>query len=1530
LKLTLARGAATGRAESICNSSSQFQVVRGFCELPCETVNWPSSFDPAEPVTYELLAGFSVRWRCFCCLKSGLSMPVLSRIPGLKNNRPSRCHRATRLGHWWHRAPLRLDAFEDRTVPSATVTTNEWATQLPESPLAITGTVRRELVIVDPHVANYQSLVRDLLSQQSAFRRFDVAVLRADEDGLDQIMQLLGNERGLSAIHFISHGNSGGMQLGATWLDTDTLAARQGQVASWAKALKPGADLLFYECDLAGGPQGRALLESIRALTGADVAASTDRTGAASLGGNWQLEFHEGSIETAIAPSWNFQRTYTGSLATFVVTNNSSNGAGSLRFAINSANKSAGLDTITFNLAGVGVQTIKLFGALPTITDPVVIDGTTQPGFSGTPLIELDGSGVGPGANGLEITGGGSTIRGLITNQFSNDGILLSGPGNNVIVGNYIGTDSAGSTGLANGNAGIQIQSSNNTIGGTAVADRNVISGNTVYGIQISGGTSNNVVLGNYIGLNSAGTSAIANAVGVYVDDPNNTIGGTTAGARNVISGNTGAGVELDSASAAGNTVEGNYIGWNAAGTAIIANGSHGILINAASGNLIGGTTAGAGNVITGNLGAGVAVLTGTGNQILDNSIFANAGLGIDLNNDGVTPNDGATNPLQANNGIDYAILTSVNLTGNMLTVTGTAGTPFATIQIYLAADDGNNNGPIFVGDGLNVPHGEGSVLLGTITADAAGNFNQTITVSGINLADAITALVTDGAGNTSEFSPNQNCVTPKIIVSPLSLTTSESGTTANFAVVLASAPIAPVTITLTNGNPSEGILSTSILVFDASNWNMAQIVTVTGVDDFIVNGPITYTITLNPATSLDPGYNGINPADVTVTNTENDTAGFIVTPTSGLTTTEAGGQATFTVRLTSQPTAPVTISVSSSNTAEGTVNVSSLTFDASNWNTPQTVTITGVDDHIVNGDQTCTIILGAASSPDPIYSGMNPGDVSVTNKEADVAGFIVTPTSGLITTEAGGQATFTVQLTSQPTAPVTIGVTSGNSGQGTVNVSSLTFDAGNWNTPQTVTITGADDHIVNGDQTYTIILAAASSADPIYSGMNPGNVSVTNKEADVAGFIVTPTGGLITTEAGGQATFTVQLTSQPTAPVTIGVTSGNSGQGTVNVSSLTFDASNWNSPQTVTITGVDDHIVNGDQLFSIILGAASSPDLIYGGMNPGNVSVTNKEADVAGILVTSVGNLIVDNNGTTATVMVSLTSQPVGPVDIQITPANPNDIASTPVIVTFTGPDWATGILVTLRSVNSNRPAGDTSVPITFTAASSDGVYAGKTAGVVAVSRIYSASGTSSKTDSPLHTPPTPPPIVFSPPDPTQGISDPSSITQDSGSAQSGSGAKQLADGGGGGAELEGAANAAASGQPKVEVATADAKLADKAPLVPTAEVITPYKPLVVPAHGYSVTSLQLPDKVGNEITEEKTVRASSARLALGTVVIASAGCVLWSLRGAAWLLSAAATAAPAWTVLDPMALLMARQRRHREKDDETLAELANTANRR
>ncbi|HXJ63538.1 MAG TPA: calcium-binding protein, partial [Actinomycetota bacterium] len=198
---------------------------------------------------------------------------------------------------------------------------------------------------------------------------------------------------------------------------------------------------------------------------------------------------------------------------------------------------------------------------------------------------------------------------------------------------------------------------------------------------------------------------------------------------------------------------------------------------------------------------------------------------------------------------------------------------------------------------------------------------------------------------------------------------------------------------------------------------------------------------------------------------------------------------------------------------------------------------------------------LGARSTAGPIYSASNPLHVPLVTTESNGAGITVSPVLGLGTTEAGGTASFDVVLDSQPTADVVIPIASSNPAEGVASVPSLTFTSADWNVPQTVTVTGVDDAVDDGDIAYSIVTDPASSTDPLYAGIDPADVAVTNADNDAAGIDVTPVAGLVTTEAGGTASFTVVLKSQPTADVVIPVASNNAAEGVASVSSLTFTA---------------------------------------------------------------------------------------------------------------------------------------------------------------------------------------------------------------------------------------------------------------------------------------------------------------------------------------------------------------------------------------
>ncbi|MGE0089642.1 MAG: Ig-like domain-containing protein, partial [Bacteroidales bacterium] len=541
------------------------------------------------------------------------------------------------------------------------------------------------------------------------------------------------------------------------------------------------------------------------------------------------------------------------------------------------------------------------------------------------------------------------------------------------------------------------------------------------------------------------------------------------------------------------------------------------------------------------------------------------------------------------------------------------------------------------------------------------------------------------------------------VTVTPTSgLITTEAGGSDSFEIVLTSEPTSDVSIALSSSNLNEGTVLPPSVTFNSSNWSTPQTVTVTGVNDNIDDGDRTYNIITAAATSPDGKYNGINPENVAVTNTDNDNAALIVSPITGLLTTEGGGQATFTVRLATQPVTNITISVTSNDNTEGSVSSSLLTFTNANWNTDQTTTITGVNDNLVDGNVDYTVTLDVTSGDTP-YTNLSDIVISAKNNDNDVAGITVTPTT-INTSETGTTATFSLVLTSEPKNDVTINFTGVDNTEGSINKPSVTFTAANWNVSQLVTITGLNDAIADGPVEYTIV-TIASSADTDYNNISVNDVIVTNADNDIAGITVLPTSGQ-TTEAGGFLDYTIVLNTQPTANVTISISSSDPSEGTVNFPSVTFTTVNWATPQTIRITGVDDAVQDGNIIYTIVNSNASSTDGTYNGMVVQDVSMSNTDDDVAGLTVSAISGNTTEAGGT-ATFSVVLTSEPTADVVVSFVTSDGTEGIVSPDSYNFTPANWNTPVrIVTVTGQNDDVVDGNQTYSINIGVSSSDGNY--------------------------------------------------------------------------------------------------------------------------------------------------------------------------------------------------------------------------------
>lgn len=535
-------------------------------------------------------------------------------------------------------------------------------------------------------------------------------------------------------------------------------------------------------------------------------------------------------------------------------------------------------------------------------------------------------------------------------------------------------------------------------------------------------------------------------------------------------------------------------------------------------------------------------------------------------------------------------------------------------------------------------------------------------------------------------------------------LFTSEGGSVGTVAYTLQTRPMRNVTIpTIVSDTPSEAIISgPSSLTFTPQNWNIAQIVRVTGQDDvFIGNG--TFTITTGLTISEDPSYNGLSVPLASGTNVDNDEAGFTVISPTNLTTSEAGSAISFTVLINTQPTADVTISslVASPN-IEGTASPSSLTFTPNNWSTPQIVTVSGGNDFVVDGPQTYTVVSSTATSADLNYNGIvGPVFPSITNSDNDTPGFQLTLPGNSTISENGGNLLFQLRLQSQPPpgSTVTLVGISENNSVTTVNPSTIIFTNANWNINQNITVSTINNDIDEDTRTVTLSFGSVDtggSADPIYNSLPPPvNFVFSVTDDDTAGFTISPSSGLLVSENGDPLTTTISvvLTSQPLSDVNFPtISSSNTSEITVSPSNLTFTSSNWNTPQLITLTSVLDGVDDTNQNLNIQFANTSSADSRYNNRTIASISATNVDSNqpIIELINLSGSSTFAENGAITRTLQVRLSARPDS--NVTIGPIVSSDTSELVVLDSSGNPTTARSLTFTSNNSQTNNFTGNSS----------------------------------------------------------------------------------------------------------------------------------------------------------------------------------------------------------------------------------------------
>ncbi|MEZ5729495.1 MAG: DUF4347 domain-containing protein [Burkholderiaceae bacterium] len=1069
---------------------------------------------------------------------------------------------------------------------------------------------RQELVVVDATVPEAETLVARLTAEAGSDRALSVVMVESGTDGIATVSEVLsGAGKRFDAIHLISHGQDASATLGVTTLDANSLVARADEIAAWREGLSDSADLLLYGCDIASTEAGRLFAQSLAALTGADVAASDDSTGNAAFGADFDFEYRAGTVETAIALSASVQADFEGVLATFTVTNTNDSGAGSLRQAILDANAAGGADTIEFDIGGGGQQTIVLSAGLPTISDQVTIDGGTQTGFTGAPLIAIDGGGAGA-TDGLYLSAGaaGSDIHGLVIHSFANAGIAVDAD-NVRIQGNYIGTDFTGLLDQGNGSSGIALWSGN--------------------------------------GL---------------------TVGGAGANEGNVISGNGGRGIDIGAGS--GHLIQGNYIGVGSNGETALGNDSDGIEFASATNSQVGGSGAGEGNIIANHLitsSVGVWVTGGSsGIAILGNSIYNNDKLGIELDPTGVTANDVGDGDTGNNNLQNFPVLTSARTDGSSAvwvngTLNSTAswehrielfadtvadGTGHGEARVYLGyvdvITDGSGNANFAARLDAAIP--AGAVITATATqffgglpietSEFAQNVTATANAPGVTIttlpsADAVgseyqvntyttsaqdnPAIALDGSGNqvvvwasngqdgsaygvyAQRFAADGSALGSEFAVNTTTADTQlsprvVSDAAGNFVVVWQSnAQDGSSYGTIArrfdaSGTPLSGEFLVNQTTFAsqqfpdiAMNGNGAFVVAWSdqlldgdgyGVyarryapdgtplgDEFLVN---TYTTNNQYQPRVDMNASGAfviawhsmlqDGGDLGVYAQRYDMFGNAAGTEFRVNTTTANPQARPNVALADDGTFVIAWdsylqdganygiymrrfdAAGSPLTGELLVNTTTANDQSRNAiaMAPSGEFVVTWTDNAIDASGAAIVAQRFAADATPVGTEFivnttttniqDRSDVAFSRSGTDFAvvwqsnlqdgsGYgIYGQRFGLRTTEVGGSASFSVVLDAAPASDVTINLSLSSPDAGSLSTPSLVFNAGNWSTPQTVTVATIADLLATGDQRYLAVTASAVSADPDYAGLDALDVSITAVDDDPYNVLVVDT----------------------------------------------------------------------------------------------------------------------------------------------------------------------------------------------------------------------------------------------------------------------------------------------------------------------------------------------------------------------------------------------------------------------------------------
>ena len=428
---------------------------------------------------------------------------------------------------------------------------------------------------------------------------------------------------------------------------------------------------------------------------------------------------------------------------------------------------------------------------------------------------------------------------------------------------------------------------------------------------------------------------------------------------------------------------------------------------------------------------------------------------------------------------------------------------------------------------------------------------------------------------------------------------------------------------------------------------------------------------------------------------------GFVVLETEGSTVVrEDDGVDELTVVLLTQPTEDVLIEMASADPDEVVVDGGTLAFTPADWSTPQTVTVRGVADGFVDGDQVTDVDVSVAPGSDPQFSGLPPRVVRATTLDAEEAGITVTETGGFTRVDEGGLTdTLLVVLDARPQSDVVVSLGSDDPGEVVVDSDTLRFTPMDWDVGRRVGVSGVDDGEPDGDQrTLVTVEVEAESSDELWRALPPQSVEVETVDGVLGVKIVETDDGTVVDESGTEDTFFVVLRSQPSSDVVLELRNPDESEVRLDPDQLKFGVSDWDEPQAVRVRGVDDEAVDGAQVTPVAVAVLPGSDPTWVGQDPVEVLVTTTDDDVAGVEIDETGgSTVVDEGGDTDEIRVELSGRPLTDVVLTASSADIGEVQVEPQALTFTPDDWNDEQTFTVVGVDDAELDGSTFTVVTI-----------------------------------------------------------------------------------------------------------------------------------------------------------------------------------------------------------------------------------------